>query len=138
MNLKSLIVSATLSLSAMTSTVFAQYYGGGSVGVGFGGSYSRTSISGPCGGNTTITNTSLGGGINVGYGSGYGYGYGGGYGGYYGGVVAPSVLPYYGGCGPAYVPYSPFTGVYGNPCYPPAVVVAPVVYGGGCGQAWVR
>jgi hypothetical protein len=133
MNLKSLIVSAAISLSALASNASAQW-GGGSVG--FGGSYSRTSISGPYGGNTTITNTTLGGGINVGYGSGYGYG--GGYGGYYGGVVAPSVLPYYGGCGPAYVPYSPFTGVYGNPCYPPAVVVAPVVYGGGCGQAWVR
>jgi|694.fasta_scaffold32560_15 hypothetical protein len=137
MNLKSLIVSAALSLSAFSSSASAQW-SGGSVGVGFGGSYSRTSISGPYGGNTTITNTTLGGGINVGYGSGYGYGYGGGYGGYYGGAVAPSVLPYYGGCAPAYVPYSPFTRGYGNPCYPPAVVVAPVVYGGGCGQAWVR
>jgi hypothetical protein len=135
MNLKSLIVSAAVSLSALTSSASAQWSGGS---VGFGGSYSRTSISGPNGGNTTITNTSLGGGINVGYGSGYGYGYGGGYGGgYYGGCGVPAVLPYYGGV-PAYVPYSPFTGCYGNPYYPPAVVVAPVIYGGGCGQAWVR
>ena len=134
MNLKSLFVSAALSLAAFTSSASAQW-GGTSVGVGFGGSYSRTSISGPYGGNTTITNTSLGGGIGVGYNSGY---YGGGYGGYYGGIPAPAVLPYYGGCTPAYVPYSPFTGCYGNPYYPPAVVVAPVVYGGGCGQAWVR
>ena len=134
MNLKSLIVSAAVSLSAFASSASAQWSGGS---VGFGGSYSRTSISGPNGGNTTITNTSLGGGINVGYGSGYGYGYGGGYGGYYGGCGVPAVLPYYGGV-PAYVPYSPFTGCYGNPYYPPAVVVAPVIYGGGCGQACVR
>lgn len=136
MNLKSLFVSAVLSLTAFASSASAQW-GGTSVGVGFGGSYSRTSISGPYGGNTTITNTTLGGGIGVGYNSGY---YGGGYGGYYGGGYyggyAPSVLPY-GGCAPAYVPYSPFTNTYGNPCYPPAVVVAPVVYGG-CGQVWVR
>jgi len=135
MNLKTLFVSTVVSLASLASSASAQW-GGTSVGVGFGGSYSRTSISGPYGGNTTITNTSLGGGIGVGYNSGY---YGGGYGGgYYGGVPAPAVLPYYGGCAPAYVPYSPFTGCYGNPYYAPAVVVAPVVYGGGCGQAWVR
>ena len=142
MTLKTLIVSSTLALTSLAS---AQYYGGGNaygVNVGFGGSYNRTNISGPNGGSTTITNTSLGGGIGVGVAGGGYYGgapvYGGGYGGgYYGGGYAPSILPY-GGCAPAYVPYSPFTNTWGNPCYPPAVVVAPVVYGGGCGQAWVR
>lgn len=133
MTLKTLIVSSTLALASAAS---AQWSGYG-VNAGFGGSYNRTSISGPNGGSTTITNTSLGGGIGVGFGGGgyYGGGYGGG--GYYGGGYAPSILPY-GGCAPAYVPYSPFTNTWGNPCYPPAVVVAPVVYGGGCGQAWVR
>ena len=137
MNLKSLFVSTVLSLTALASNASAQYYGSGSsVNVGFGGSYSKTTITGPNGGSSSITNTSLGGGIGVGYGSVSGYGGGYGYGGYAGGCVAPAVLPYYGGCAPAYIPYSPFTRCYGNPYYPP-VVVAPVVYGG-CGQAWVR
>ncbi len=95
MTLKTRIVSSTLALASAAS---AQWSGYG-VNAGFGGSYNRTSISGPNGGSTTITNTSLGGGIGVGVAGGGYYGgapvYGGGYGGgYYGGGYAPSILPY--------------------------------------------
>ncbi len=126
MNLKSLIVSAVLSLS---TSAYAQWYGGGCVGVGFGGGYSSTVVSSNYGSASVVT-TNFGGG--VGYYGGY---YGGGY---YGGCVTPRVLPYY-GYTPAYVPYQSYNYCYPTPYYRP-VVVAPVVYGGygGCGQYWVR
>ena len=113
MNLKTLIVSSVIA--SLTTVASAQFSSSGyDVNIGFGGSYSRTNISTPRG-NTTVTNTSLGGGINVGFG-GSNANYGGApYGGGCGAVVpAPVVLPYYGGqCAPVYLPYSPFTNCYG-------------------------
>ena len=73
------------------------------------------------------------GGYGMGYGMG-GYGMGYGMGGYgmggsgmgYGGYYPPMVMPYYGGgCAPAVVPYSPFTGTYATPCYTPQFPLAP-------------
>ncbi len=84
----------------------------------FGGYYNRTHYSGTAG-SGSVTSYGFGGGVGVGVASGYGGGYGGGYGVPYG---------YGGGCGPVFVPYSPFTRTYGNPCYP-AVIAVP---GGGC------
>ena len=117
MNLKSLIVSSAISLFAVANSASAQWVG---TSIGFGGSYSNTTFSGSCG-NGSITTTSIGASIGVGYGNGY-YG---GCGPYYGGVVVPTVMPYY-GCVPNYVPYN----VYCPPVYAPPVVVAPY-YGGG-------
>jgi hypothetical protein len=99
----------------------------------FGGYYNRTSYSGGAG-SGSVTSYGFGGGIGVGVASGYGGGYAGGYGVPYG---------YAGGCTPVFVPYSPFTRTYGNPCYP-AVIAVPgsgcvvPVYPVACGQFIVR
>lgn len=124
MNFSILVSSAVISL-ALTSAASAQWVGGGSgISVGVNGGYSRTTL--PNG--QSISNTNVNWGVGMGssssYGAGYpvygGYGYGGG--GYYGGYYAPApaiVMPYYGGgCAPTVVPYSPFTGGYGNFCVP--------------------
>jgi hypothetical protein len=111
MTLKTLIVSSTLALSSIASAQWGGSSSGYGVNVGFGGSYNRTNISTPRG-NTTITNTQLGGGINVGFG---GNSYGG---------IGPAPLPYYGGM-PCPAPM---------PCYPapvyPAYVSSPVYVAG--------
>ena len=108
------IVSAFV-LCGVTATVSAQNAGYSGGQVNFGGQYNKTSYSGNRNGGS-VSNYSFGGNISVGGGSSYGGG--GGYGGGY---------PI--NCTPIYVPYSPFTGTYGNPCYPNAVVLP---YYGGC------
>ena len=114
MTLKTLIVSSTLALSSIASAQWGGSSSGYGVNVGFGGSYNRTNISTPRG-NTTITNTQLGGGLNVGFGSNS-------YGGVGCGFPAPAPLPYYGGA-PCVAPM---------PCYPvyPAYVTSPVYVAG--------
>lgn len=113
------------------SPALAQGVVGGQIG--FGGYYNRTSVSGAYGG-ATVTSYGYGGSITAGVSSGYGSGYGACYGSPYG---------YGAGCAPVYVPYSPFTRTYGNPCYPAAVVVpgsvcVVPVYPVACGQFIVR
>lgn len=117
MTLKTLVSSTVLTASAfLTTTASAQYgYGGSAVGVNFGGSYSKTTFTGPNGKSASISNTTIGGSIGVNSASGYGYGGGYGYG--------------YGyGCEPCMPVYSPFTRCYGAPYYPEAVVIP--YYGG--------
>ena len=118
MNLKTLLASAALTVTALFAAPAAAQYGGSSIGVGFGGSYSRTKIDTPQG-TVKVSNSQIGGSIGInsvsGYGGGYGVGYG--YGGYGYGCAVP-VVPV----------YSPFTRCYGAPYYP--AVVLP--YYGGC------
>lgn len=128
MNAGLCVASITLCLS---SRALSQGIVGGQVN--FGGYYNRTSVSGASGG-TTLTSYGYGGSITAGVSSGYGSGYGAWYGSPYG---------YGAGCAPVYVPYSPFTRTYGNPCYPAAVVVpgsvcVVPVYPMACGQFIVR
>ena len=96
-------------LCGVTATASAQFAGNSGVQVNIGGQYSKTSYSGNRN-NRSVSNYSVGGNISVGGVSSYVGGgvYGGGY-------------PV--NCTPVYVPYSPFTGTYGNPCYPNAVVL---------------
>ncbi|MFM7807220.1 MAG: hypothetical protein ACKPEA_04725 [Planctomycetota bacterium] len=129
MNVRLFVASLACSL---TSAAFSQGVGGQ---LNFGGYYNRTTFSGGAG-NASVTSYGYGGGIGLGVSSGYGGGYGScyGYGAPYG---------YGGGCAPVYVPYSPFTRTYGNPCYPSAVVVPSTacvvpVYPVACGQFIVR
>jgi hypothetical protein len=122
MNLKTVLASFTLCLSAFATNAHAQWVG---TSVGFGGSYSNTTVSGSMG-NGSITTTTIGGGFGVGVG-----GYYGGCGPYYGGYVAPAPLPYY-GYAPVYTPY--YAPYYAAPCYRPPVVYGGYGYGGyGCG-----
>jgi len=128
MNGRLCVISFALSLS---STALSQGIVGGQVY--FGGYYNRTTVSGGSG-SASATSYGYGGGIGFGGATGYGVGYGG----YSGG-------PYGYGCGyaPSYMPYSPFTRTYGNPCYPAAVVVPSSVcvvpvYPMACGQFIVR
>ena len=115
MTLKTLVSTTVFVASAfLTTSAHAQYgYGGTGVGINFGGSYSKTTITGPNGKSASISNTRIGGSIGMnsvsgyGYGAGYGYGY---------------------GCEPCVPVYSPFTRCYGAPYYP--AVVMP--YYGGC------
>ena len=123
-----LAVSGTIATSAS-----AQSYGNTSLNIG--GGYSNTNWSGSRG-NGRVESYGFGGniGVNSGYNNG---GYGGmPYGGgmqvmpYYGGYCPPTYLPVYNGCAPVFVPYSPFTNSYGNPCYGP--ILPP------CGQFMIR
>lgn len=109
MNFKTLVSVGILTVAGLFASPAVAQYGGTNIGVGFGGSYSRTKIDTPQG-TVRVSNSQIGGGIGINSVSGYGYG-GYGYGGYgYG----------YGGYG---VPvYSPFTRCYGNPYYPPVVL----------------
>ena len=158
MNFKTLglVASATLALNAAASAQWVNSNSGSGLNIGLGGSYGKYKDNyvetGPNGQSVnrtrTITNNNFNWGVGVGsysntnvggyYGGGYGYGggyYGGGYGYGYGGgygCYGPTVMPYYGGgYAPIVVPYSPFTGTYGNPCYSPQVI-APAAY---CPQA---
>jgi len=149
--------SVVLVSFAINTAASAQWTNSGSgMNIGIGGSYGKYkdkyTETGPDGNSVsrtrTVTNNDFRWGVGVGgysntnsgyYGGGYGGGYyGGGYGGYGGygygggGCYGPVVIPYYGGgCAPVVVPYSPFTGCYGNPCYAPQVI-APAAY---CPQA---
>jgi hypothetical protein len=155
MNFMTLGSVAVVTL-AINTAASAQWTNSGSgMNIGIGGSYGKYkdkyTETGPDGNSVsrtrTITNNDFRWGVGVGgysntnsgyYGGGYGGGYygggyyGGGYGYGGGGCYGPLVVPYYGGgCAPVVVPYSPFTGVYGNPCYAPQVI-APAAY---CPQA---
>ena len=156
MNFMTLGSVAVVTL-AINTAASAQWTNSGSgMNIGIGGSYGKYkdkyTETGPDGNSVsrtrTVTNNDFRWGVGVGgysntnsgyYGGGYGGGYyGGGYGGYGGygygggGCYGPVVIPYYGGgCAPVVVPYSPFTGCYGNPCYAPQVI-APAAY---CPQA---
>ena len=151
MNFNTLVASAVVTLS-LTSMASAQWSNsGGGLNIGIGGSYgkfkdkiSETGANGQTVSRTrTVTNNDFRWGVGMGgysntnnYGGGYGGGgfYGGG-GGYYGGGYGAQVMPYYGGCGyPVVIPYSPFTGTFGNPCYAPQVFVPAAV----CPQFIVR
>ena len=132
MNFKTLVSSVVAAFAV--SSAHAQWAGGGSgMSIGVGGGYSKTTLPNGKSISTSNLNWGVGLGSSSYYGAGgYGMGYGGygaiGWGGmgYYG---APVVMPYYGGgCAPVVVPYSPFTGVYGNPCYSPQII-APAAYG---------
>ena len=116
MNLKNLLASAALAVSAVfASPAAAQYgYSNSSLGVNFGGGYSNTKVDTPQG-TYRVSNSYIGGSIGVNAASGYGGGYG--YGGYGYGCAVP-VVPV----------YSPFTRCYGVPYYPPVVLP----YYGGC------
>ena len=116
MNLKNLLASAALAVSALLASPAAAQYGGSSIGMNFGGGWSSTKVDTP-NGSYKVSNSYIGGGIGVNAVSGYGsgYGYGGGYG-------CGSPVGY--GCVPV---YSPFTRCYGVPVYP--AVVLPY-YGG--------
>lgn len=116
MNLKNLLASAALAVSAVFASPASAQYGGSAIGVNFGGGYSRTKIDTPQG-TVKVSNSYIGGGIGVNAASGYGYGGGYGCGGGYG--YAVPVVPV----------YSPFTRCYGTPYYPPVVLP---YYGGGC------
>lgn len=125
MTLKTLFISTALAASALFArSAHAQYgysgYGSTGIGVNFGGSYSKTVVTGPNGQSASVSNTFIGGSIGMnsvgGYGGGYGYG---GYGGYYGGYGYTPCVPV----------YSPFTRCYGAPYYPAAVITP---YYGGC------
>ena len=148
MNFKTLVSSLVVSLS-LTAAASAQWSNSGTgINIGVGGSYGKYKVNetGPNGRtySRTVTNNDLRWGVGIGsysntnsgyYGGGYGGGYGYGGGCYGGGVYAPAVMPYYGGCvTPVVVPYSPFTGCYGNPCYGPQII-APAAY---CPQFIVR
>ena len=64
MNLKNLLASAALAVSAVFASPASAQYGGSAIGVNFGGGYSRTNIDTP-NGSYKVSNSYIGGGIGV-------------------------------------------------------------------------